>query len=139
MKACPDTNVWLEWLRRPPAALALDDRVRGQVYVTTIALQELWAGASAAATPYLERLFSLARIRGRVLNPPGAAWILSGQVLAVLARTHHLRSARLRALRNDVLLAATAMMHGATVLTYNTADFALIGRVIPVRHRTPPH
>jgi predicted nucleic acid-binding protein len=107
------------------------------LYVSTIALQELWAGASAAATPYLERLFTLARTRGRVINPPGVAWILAGQVLAVLARTHGLGSARLRGLRNDVLLAATAMVHGATILTHNTADFALIARVIPVRYRTP--
>jgi predicted nucleic acid-binding protein len=39
----------------------------------------------------------------------------------------------MRSLRNHTLLAATALVHGAAVLTYNQADFAAIASVLPVR------
>ena len=44
---------------------------------------------------------------------------------------------RVRVLRNDVLLAATALVHGATVLTYSPTDVALIRRVLPVSYTVP--
>ncbi|MGH7673100.1 MAG: hypothetical protein ACREMC_09370 [Gemmatimonadales bacterium] len=47
-------------------------------------------------------------------------------------------AARLRALRNDVLLAATAWVHDAAVMTKNRADFARIAEVLPVRVVGPP-
>lgn len=104
------------------------------MYLTTIALQELWAGAqSPAERGYWERLYELARSQGRLLNPPGAAWILAGQGLNLLGRRGGLAPARLRALRNDVLLAATALAHGAAVMTRDARDFERIAEVLPVR------
>ncbi len=43
----------------------------------------------------------------------------------------------LRALRNDALLAATAVSYDATVLTANVKDFELLGRFLGVRYRAP--
>ena len=112
---------------------------RAHVFVATIVLQELWAGAGTAAQRlYLERLYRLAREQRRLLNPPSAAWILAGQTLRILACTHRLGSSRLRALRNDVLLAATALFHGVAVITRNADDFALIAAVLPIRVVAPP-
>jgi len=81
----------------------------------------------------VERVHALAWRQRRLLNPPTGAWILSGQVLEVLARRGGFGPARLRVLRNDVLLAATAFVHGAAVMTRNRADFARIAAVLPVR------
>lgn len=134
MKVLPDTNVWLAWLARAPERLPLASGGRVRVYLTTIALQELWAGVrSPAERGYWERLHELARSRGRLLNPAGAAWILAGQGLNLLWRRGRLAPARLRALHNDVLLAATAFTHGAAVMTHDTRDFERIAAVLPVR------
>ena len=79
----------------------------------------------------------LAREHGRLLNPPAAAWIVSGQVLREISATHRVGGPRLRALRNDVLLAATAVSYDATVLTSNVKDFELVARFLDVRYRAP--
>ena len=99
----------------------------------------LRAGApNATERAYVERLYLLAWRDRRLLNPPPAAWVLSGQALHILAHRQRVGSGRLRALRNDVLLAATALLHGAAVMTRNREDFALIAAVLPVRVVAPP-
>ena len=134
MRVVPDTNIWVTWLGTAPRGFPLQGGGRARVFVTTIVLQELWAGVrTAAERASCERLYELARRRHRLLVPPGPAWILSGQALNLLARRGRLGAARLRALRNDVLLAATAFAHGAAVVTDNTEDFERIARVLPVR------
>ena len=134
MRVIPDTNVWIAWLAAAPRSLELGAHGRAWVLVSTIALQELWAGAQIESQRAdCERLFQTARLRDRLVNPPIAAWILAGQTLALLARRGRLGPARLRALRNDVLLAATAWAHEAAVMTHNRADFRTIAEVLPVR------
>ena len=139
MIVVPDTSVWIAWLWAPPASLDLGPRGRATVFISTLALQELWAGARRPEERLgCERLFQTARRHRRLLNPPAAAWILSGQALYILARRGGLGAARLRALRNDVLLAATALVHGAAVMTHDRRDFEEITSVLPVRVVTPP-
>jgi predicted nucleic acid-binding protein len=112
---------------------------RTNLLLATVVLQELWAGApQPGERAFIERLYLLARRDRRLINPPPAAWILSGQALHILARAHSVRSGRLRGLRNDVLLAATALLHGAAVMTRNADDFTLIAGVLPVRIVEPP-
>jgi predicted nucleic acid-binding protein len=102
-------------------------------------LQEIWAGArSSEERRYVERVHALAHRYHRIPNPPAAAWILSGQTLGVLGRRGAVGPSRLRALRNDVLLAATAFVHRATVVTRNVGDFRLVAAVLPVRFMAPP-
>ncbi|HEV2670634.1 MAG TPA: PIN domain-containing protein [Gemmatimonadales bacterium] len=130
MKVCPDTNCWIgRGLEEGPAG-----RRGARVLLVTVVLQELWAGAGTTeGRAYVERLYTLAWRQRRLVNPPTGAWILSGQALEVLARRRAYGPARLRALRNDVLLAATAFVHGAAVMTRDRADFAPIAEVLPVR------
>ena len=111
---------------------------RAHVLLATIVLQELWAGAHAPdQRAYAERLYEVARRSQRLLTPPAAAWILSGKALQILARRSRFGAARLRGLRNDVLLAATAMVHGAAVMTHDRRDFERIAQVLRVRVVTP--
>lgn len=138
MKVCPDTNCWLERAREPNGPARRQGRGRTHVFLATIVLQELWAGAGTAdERAYVEHVYVLARRQRRLLNPPTAAWILSGQALQILARRGRFSSGRLRALRNDVLLAATALLHGATVMTSDRGDFERIAEVLPVRVVSP--
>jgi len=131
VRVCPDTHCWLEPLvTRAP---------RTNLLLASVVMHELWAGApSPGERAFIEHLYLLARRDRRLINPPPAAWILSGQALHVLARAHAVGSGRLRGLRNDVLLAATALLHGAAVMTRNHDDFALIAAVLPVRVVAPP-
>lgn len=139
MRVIPDTSVWIAWFGAPPRSFDLGLHGRGRVLVSTIALQELWAGARLGAERAdCERLFQTARRKDRLVNPPAAAWILAGQGLGMLARRAWFGAARLRALRNDVLLAATAWAYDAAVMTHNRADFARIAEVLPVRVVSPP-
>ena len=137
MKVCPDTNCWIESaLDTSPIRRSGGERVH--VFLSSLVLQELWAGARTAADrAYAERVYVIASRHRRILNPPAAAWILSGQALQVLARSGRYGPARLRSLRNDVLLAATALVHGAAVMTRNRADFLRIAEVLPVKVVSP--
>ncbi len=138
MRVIPDTNVWIAWLRAGTADLDMVEGGRLGVFLSTIALQELWAGArSRGVASALSKLMGLAREHGRLLNPPAAAWIVSGQVLREISATRRIGGPRLRALRNDALLAATAVSYDATVLTANVKDFELLGRFLDVRYRAP--
>ena len=139
MRVIPDTNVWITWSARAPEDLSLGDRGDALPFLATITLQELWAGArSTADRAYCERLLVEAQRHGKLLNPPAAAWILAGQILGLLAHRRVVGAARLRAIRNDVLLAATAWAYDAAVMTHNRADFAAIATVLPVRVVAPP-
>ena len=138
MRVIPDTNVWIAWLRAGTADFGMAGGGRLGVFLSTIALQELWAGArSRGVASVLTQLMGLAREHGRLLNPPAAAWIVSGQVLREISATCRIGGPRLRALRNDALLAATAVSYDATVLTSNVKDFELLARFLGVRYRAP--
>jgi predicted nucleic acid-binding protein len=134
----PDTNVWIDWLRGGVAPGELEPGGRLDLFLTTIALQELWAGAQTeSVSRVLTALGTLARTHGRLLNPPPPAWIVSGQVLAEIAARRRLSAARLRVLRNDALLAATALSYDAVVLTANRKDFDLLSQFLDVRYQAP--
>ena len=137
MTVIPDTNVWIEWLRR--GAPGTRDETGGErVLLATVTLQELWAGVTSEGEARdVDRLYELARGAGRLVNPRGPAWILSGRALAALVRRGKVSGARLRAIRNDVLLAATAVTHDAAVLTHDTRDFGAIAQVLPLRFVSP--
>ena len=101
--------------------------------MSTIVLQELWAGVRNDSEAHdLSRLRALARRVRTLLNPTDAAWVLSGQALARLRSRRNLGAARLRGLRNDALLAASAMLANAAVLTSNRRDFELIAEELAV-------
>lgn len=135
MKVCPDTNCWIARVVGPGGP---GTRRGGDVFLTATVLQELWAGArSAPERAYAERTYEVARRHRRLLNPPAVAWILSGQVLQILSRRRRFSAARLRTLRNDVLLAATASVYGAAVMTLDARDFEAIAEVLPVRVVSP--
>lgn len=127
MKVVPDTNVWIGWFRSGEMARTWAGRQRPLVLVSSIVLQELWAGVRHDAEARdLDRVYRLALRHGALLTPPAAAWILAGQVLARLRSRRSVAAARLRGLRNDVLLAASAFLAGAAVMTRDRSDFELI-------------
>jgi len=136
LKVVPDTNVWIEWLSRHGMNREEWDVTSAEVLVSTIVLQELWAGArNERELVDLGGIYELARRRRTLANPPPAAWVMSGEALRELGKRRSIGAARLRSLRNDALLAATAVADDATVLTHNKRDFELLADVLPVSFR----
>ncbi len=133
MNVVPDTNVWIRWFRERALPEPEADEPRPRVLVATVVLQELWAGVQDDAQARdLRRLYRLARASRTLLNPPAAAWVLSGRALGVLRSRRRLGPQRLRALRNDALVAATAFVVDARVLTENERDFELLREALAV-------
>jgi len=65
---------------------------------------------------------------GRIVSPTFWDWKETGRILAEIGRHEPAQRTRIHRLVNDVLLAMTAIQIGATLITWNRDDFALIRR-----------
>jgi len=117
-----DTSVFVDQLRTGRHQGRIE-AITGLIRTSAVVLAELWRGAHKAA----ERDFLRTLTRNHpVLTPTEKNWVESGQILAkVRAETGH-SSEKLRDLHFDVLIALTARVYGAKLITSNRADFKLI-------------
>ena len=126
-----DTNVYVVALREGAGGHASEllRRLVPRTYLAAVVSAELHAGAlddvgreavRGLAEPFL-RL-------GRVVTPDAGAWDRVGDVLAEAWRRQPQLRDRLSALWNDALIALSARQIGATVVTQNVRDFALLRR-----------
>lgn len=128
-----DTSVYISVLRgRGDRALELRQLTGGAaLWLSSVVLQELYAGASGKAlrvVARLERDFDRAR---RIVVPNLTDWVQAGKMLARLAARYdyeHIGQARLT---NDALIASSAGRLGITVMTANPRDFAKLAQVRP--------
>ncbi len=121
-----DTSVYIEALRRPGDAGLLFRRWTGDspLWVSSVVLEELYAGAlpkDHAILEKLERDFERAK---RILVPSLSDWTLAGKVLARLVQKYGSEKIGRGRLTNDALLGISAGRLGITVLTANPRDFA---------------
>jgi len=99
-------------------------RRKAPVWVSAVVLEELYAGADAAARKLIETLerdFERAR---RVLVPNLTDWTHTGRMLAKIGAKYGYERIGQARLTNDALIAASAARCGITVLTANARDFA---------------
>jgi predicted nucleic acid-binding protein len=99
--------------------------VAGVVRNSSVALSELWRGATRPAEK--EFLRSLEK-NHPILTPTERNWIESGQILADMRSDFAFAPEKLRDLHFDVLIALTARSHGARLITSNRSDFEVIHR-----------
>ena len=131
-----DTQIFINAFRDGDAKQALLRFHEGYApfeQFSVIVAQELRAGvASAADRKALERnVLALYDRAGRLITPSAAAWHMSGDALAALAKQEGLEVARVsKAFANDVLLAASCREAGCVLITENTRDFSRIRRFI---------
>ncbi len=121
-----DTSVYITALRRgDEAAIRLRRIAEGaSIWLSSVVLEELFAGVSARDRLVVERLARDFSKIGRILVPNVADWIQTGKVLALLAaRYGHERIGR-RRLTNDALIAMSAGRLAIAVVTANARDFA---------------
>jgi len=129
-----DSSVYISALRRgsdaplaPPRRLAPD----ATLWLSSVVLEELYAGAGDRDRHVVERLerdFERAR---RVLVPNLSDWTQTGRVLARLAAKYDYEQIGQGRLTNDALIAMSAGRLGITVITANKRDFSRLAEFRP--------
>lgn len=120
-----DSSIYISALRTgEDAALTLRRlAAHAPVWLSSVVLEELYAGVSVQARHVVERLerdFDRAR---RVLVPNLGDWTQTGKVLGRLAAKYDYEQIGRGRLTNDALIAMSAGRLGITVITANARDF----------------
>ena len=132
-----DTSLYITALRMGnAAALGLRRIAAGApVWLSSVVLEELYAGVSAHNRHVVERLerdFSGAR---RILVPNLTDWTQTGKVLALLGAKYDYEQIGKGRLTNDALIAMSAGRLGITVITANARDFMKLSEFRPFHLR----
>jgi predicted nucleic acid-binding protein len=101
------------------------------VWLSSVVLEELYAGVAPGSRHVLEQLerdFEKAR---RILVPNLNDWTQTGKVLARLVSKYDYEQIGQSRLTNDALIAMSAGRSGITVITANTRDFARLAEFRP--------
>jgi predicted nucleic acid-binding protein len=133
-----DSNVYIRGFRESAFGHELDDfhrRHLPRLVVSAVVVSELLVGAQTpASVRTVERtLVEPFRTRRRFLVPLWQTWERAVAIDRGIRanRAHHARLAT-RSFFHDILIAATARETGATIITFNTADFALIATQVDI-------
>ena len=103
-----------------------------QTYLSSIVVEELYAGAlDAAAIRLVERHVGALEKAGRLINPTFQDWKEAGKLIAQITRKEPGRKPKIQQMLNDILLAFSARRIGADLFTFNRDDFELILRYKP--------
>jgi predicted nucleic acid-binding protein len=120
-----DTSIYITTLRLgDDAALGLRRIAAGApVWLSSVVLEELYAGVSTRNRHVVKRLERDFHRAGRILVPNLTDWTQTGKVLALLATKYDYEQIGKGRLTNDALIAMSASRLGITVVTANARDF----------------
>ena len=138
-----DSNVYIRGFRERAFGQELQEfhhKELPRLVVSAVVASELLVGAQAPARERALRrtLIEPFRSRRRFHVPTWSTWDLASTIDRRLRRQLPGRS-RLahRAFFHDILIAASARELGATIVTMNVDDFALIGRHVDISYVPP--
>jgi predicted nucleic acid-binding protein len=134
-----DTSVYITALRAgDDVALQLRRFTPGApVWLSSVVLEELYAGVRPRDSRIVERLERDFDKAGRILVPGLNDWTLTGKVLARLAAKYGFEQIGQARLTNDALLAMSAARRGFTIITANERDFGRLAQVHPFQWQVP--
>ena len=140
-KVLVDTSVYVNAIRQGregPTGVQLIEWFP-RTYLASVVSAELRAGVRSAkgATAVLRFTDGFGRV-GRVVAPTTQSWNLAGDIVARIARTRPDLSNAVVHLWNDTLIALSARQVGATLVTDNVADFALLREYVTFRFEPFP-
>jgi predicted nucleic acid-binding protein len=127
-----DTGVYVDHWERGLHTELLQKLTRSFVIrQSAVVLSELRRGARTAGARRLVE--SLRRIAPEVWEPTAEDWWVAAEIIRTIGDAHDWETSKRREFQNDVLIALTAVRHGASVVTTNTKDFQLLERVLRFR------
>jgi len=123
-----DSSVYVSALRRgtrPDLRYPLEP-----VWLSSVVLEELYAGASDRDRPNVEQLEAEFEENHRILVPSLRDWTQTGRVLARLAVKYGYEHIGKGRLTNDALISLSAGRLGVTVITHNERDFKRLAEFV---------
>ena len=132
-----DTSIYITALRMGDDAALGFRRIAGgaAVWLSSVVLEELYAGVGARNRHVVERLERDFNRAGRILVPNLTDWTQTGKVLALLAAKYDYEQIGRGRLTNDALIAMSAGRLGITVITANARDFEKLEEFRPFQWR----
>lgn len=126
-----DTGVYIDyWEHRKHDNVLAEVRRTFIVRQSAVVLSELRRGARTGdARKFVERL---ARVATTWWAPLDEDWWEAGRLIQAIGDSRDWDTNKRRDFQNDVLIALTARRYGATVVTTNRQDFAILGRALDV-------
>jgi predicted nucleic acid-binding protein len=118
-----DTSIYIEALGEGAALDLRQFSGKAALWLSSVVLEELYAGASTRSRRILERFehdFDRAR---RILIPNLTDWTQAGKVLALIGAKYGYEQIGKGRLTNDALIAMSAARLGMLVITANARDF----------------
>ena len=96
------------------------------LWLSSVVLEELYAGAQGADTSEVEKLERDFRSVQRLLTPDVGDWVGAGRILAKIGAKYGFESIGRAWLTNDTLIAVSAARMGIRIQTVNSKDFVRI-------------
>ena len=96
------------------------------MWLSSVVLEELYAGAQAGNIRVLEKLERDFRNVQRLLAPDVSDWVAAGRILAKIGAKYGFDQIGRARLTNDTLIAVSAARMGIRILTANSKDFSRI-------------
>ena len=132
-----DSSVYITALRAgSESAIVLQRWVKeSPLWLSSVVLEELYAGASSTDRRILEKLerdFDKAR---RLLVPTLSDWTQAGRTLGHVGRRYGYERIGQARMTNDALIAVSAARCGISVITANERDFARLAEFCPLEWR----
>src|SRR6266496_3513584 len=126
-----DSSVYISGMRRGHDAVLAQRRLSPDtlLWLSSVVLEELYAGALGAIRDSVERLERDFERAGRVLVPNLADWTQAGRVLARLAAKYGYEKIGQGRLTNDALIAMSAGRLGIRIITANERDFQRLAEI----------
>ena len=120
-----DTSIYVAALRAgDDGAMAIRRLDSGSIlWLSSVVLEELYAGVGEGARQVVERLESDFDRAKRILVPNLTDWTDTGRVLARLAAKYDYEQIGQARLTNDALIAMSAGRLGIRIVTTNVRDF----------------
>ena len=138
-----DSNIYIRAFRDADFGRDLQEfhrRNLSRLVISAVVATELLVGAQRADRERTLRLTLIEpfRQRRRLLTPMWSTWDLAAKIdRGLRARPAHRSRLEQRSFMHDILIAASAREVGATIITENVADFALIGRHVDIAFVLP--
>lgn len=127
-----DSSIYIEALRSGnDRVLSLRKSLDQSVWLSSVVLEELYAGSTSRDHNLIERLERDFDRATRILVPNLNDWTRAGKILSRIAVKYDYEVIGRSRITNDALIAVSAGRNGVTIFTANQRDFARLAEFSP--------